>query len=39
MRALIFEEPWKMTLQNLPRPALEAGEVLIKMEIRWNLWQ
>lgn len=32
MRALIFEEPWKMTLQNLPRPALEAGEVLIKME-------
>ena len=32
MRALIYEEPWKMTLQSLPRPALEAGEVLIKME-------
>ena len=32
MRALIYEEPWKMTLQNLPKPALKAGEVLIKME-------
>ncbi len=32
MRALIYEEPWKMTLQSLPMPALEAGEVLIKME-------
>ena len=32
MRALIYEEPWKMTLQSLPKPALKAGEVLIKME-------
>ena len=32
MKALVYEQPWKMTLQDLPKPKPEAGEVLIKME-------
>ena len=32
MKALVYEEPWKMTLQNLPMPVLLPGEVMIKME-------
>ena len=32
MKALVYEEPWKMTLQDLPKPELQAGEVLLKME-------
>ena len=32
MKALVYEEPWKMTLKDLPKPDLQPGEVLIKME-------
>ena len=32
MKALVYEEPWKMTLEDLPKPELQPGEVLIKME-------
>ena len=32
MKALVYQEPWKMTLKDLPIPELQAGEVLIKME-------
>ena len=32
MKALVYEEPWKMTLRDLPKPDLQPGEVLIKME-------
>tara|TARA_Y100001934_G_scaffold88426_2_gene109719 strand:+ start:150 stop:1277 length:1128 start_codon:yes stop_codon:yes gene_type:complete len=32
MKALVYEQPWKMTLQDLPKPKPETGEVLIKME-------
>ena len=32
MKALVYEEPWKMTLKDLPKPELQPGEVLIKME-------
>ena len=32
MKALVYEEPWKMTLQDLPKPELQAGEVLLRME-------
>ena len=32
MKALVYEEPWKMTLQDLPMPVPLPGEVLIKME-------
>ncbi len=32
MKALVYEEPWKMTLQDLPMPVLQPGEVLLKME-------
>ena len=32
MKALVYEEPWKMTLQDLPKPELQPGEVLLKME-------
>lgn len=32
MKALVYEEPWKLTLKDLPKPALKSGEVLIKME-------
>ena len=32
MKALVYEEPWKMSMQDLPRPVLQPGEVLIKME-------
>ena len=32
MKAIVYEKPWKMTLQNLPLPVLLPGEVMIKME-------
>jgi len=32
MKALVYQEPWKMSMQDLPRPVLQTGEVLIKME-------
>ena len=32
MKALVYQEPWKMSMQDLPRPVLQLGEVLIKME-------
>lgn len=32
MKALVYQEPWKMSMQDLPRPVLQPGEVLIKME-------
>ena len=32
MKALVYEEPWKMTLQDLPKPEPASGEVVIKME-------
>tara|TARA_B100001057_G_scaffold60519_2_gene53690 strand:- start:841 stop:1881 length:1041 start_codon:yes stop_codon:yes gene_type:complete len=32
MKALLYEEPWKMTLQDLPKPELQPGEVLLRME-------
>ena len=32
MKALVYEEPWKMTLQDLPKPEPAPGEVVIKME-------
>jgi len=32
MKALVYQEPWKMSIQDLPRPVLQPGEVLIKME-------
>ena len=32
MKALVYQEPWKMTMQELPRPVLQPGEVMIKME-------
>lgn len=32
MKALVYEEPWKMTLQDLPKPELQPGEVLLRME-------
>ena len=32
MKALVYKEPWKMTLEDLPKPELQPGEVLIKME-------
>ena len=32
MKALVYQEPWKMTLEDLPKPELQPGEVLIKME-------
>jgi len=32
MKALVYEEPWKMTLRDLPKPEIQSGEVLIKME-------
>ena len=32
MKSLVYEEPWKMTLKDLPKPNLHSGEVLIKME-------
>ena len=32
MKALVYKEPWKMNLEDLPKPELQPGEVLIKME-------
>jgi L-iditol 2-dehydrogenase len=32
MKALVYQEPWNMSMQDLPRPVLQPGEVLIKME-------
>ena len=32
MKALVYQEPWKMSMQDLPRPVLQPGEVLVKME-------
>ena len=32
MKALVYQEPWKMTIQDLPKPVLQPGEVLVKME-------
>ena len=32
MKALVYQEPWKMIMQDLPRPVLQPGEVMIKME-------
>jgi L-iditol 2-dehydrogenase len=32
MKALVYQEPWKMIMQELPRPVLQPGEVMIKME-------
>ena len=32
MKALVYEEPWKMTLRDLPKPDPAPGEVVIKME-------
>ena len=32
MKALVYQEPWKMTMQDLPKPVLQPGEVLVKME-------
>ena len=32
MKVLVYQEPWKMSMQDLPRPVLQPGEVLIKME-------
>jgi L-iditol 2-dehydrogenase len=32
MKALVYKQPWEMTLQDLPMPTLQEGEVLIKME-------
>ena len=32
MKALVYQEPWKMSMQDLPRPVLQPGEVLIKIE-------
>ena len=32
MKALVYEEPWKMTLQDLPKPEPAPGEVVIEME-------
>jgi L-iditol 2-dehydrogenase len=32
MKALVYKEPWKMTLCDIPKPTLELGEVLIKIE-------
>ena len=32
MKALVYQEPWKMIMQDLPRPVLQPGEIMIKME-------
>jgi L-iditol 2-dehydrogenase len=32
MKALVYEEPWKMTLRDLPKPDPAPGEVVIKIE-------
>ena len=31
MRALVYEAPWRMTLQDLPAPTPAAGEVLLRI--------
>lgn len=32
MKALVYHGPWNMSLEDLPKPELENGNVLIKME-------
>jgi len=32
MKALVYQEPWKMRMQDLPKPVLQPGEVMVKME-------
>jgi L-iditol 2-dehydrogenase len=32
MKALVYHGPWKMSLEDLPKPELKRGNVLIKME-------
>ena len=32
MKALVYQEPWKMSMHDLPRPVLQPGEVMVKME-------
>ncbi|MCB1124456.1 MAG: alcohol dehydrogenase catalytic domain-containing protein [Verrucomicrobiae bacterium] len=32
MKALVYQGPWKMSLEDLPKPELKPGNVLIKME-------